>query len=262
MNILYYIVEKGWRQIQVSLSLNFKDTIQYWKPWRWQVPVHPGQVPVHPGQEPDPPEIFFSRYKFFLVPQNSNFWYKKRLWKNFFEKLSISHVFTVFVKFSFSGVSGTCPGWTGSWPPLKLGGVRNLSRVVRNLTPLKTWVVRNQSRVVRNQYRIVRNQSRLVRIVHQQPSQGGYEPDHSRVSSTPWDMVSKQSIKTNSHISWINMHLCNCWLLLTLQEAGGTLNTCTEEKLHFWHLFVIQMTRKNLTFPKYLWQCLPYSFGV
>ena len=26
--------------------------------------------------------------------------------------------------------------------------------------------------------------------------------------------------------------------------------------------FVIQMPRKNFTFPKYLWQCLPYSFGV
>ena len=34
-----------------------------------------------------------------------------------------------------------------------------------------------------------------------------------------------------------------------------------EEKLRFWHLFVIQLTQKYLTFPKCLWQCLPYSFG-
>ena len=44
-------------------------------------------------------------------------------------------------------------------------------------------------------------------------------------------------------------------------HKGGLLKP-PEQKSHFWHLFVIQMTPKNLTFPKYLWQCLPYSFGV
>ena len=44
-------------------------------------------------------------------------------------------------------------------------------------------------------------------------------------------------------------------------RRGGAFNARPKQKLHFWHLFVIQMTRKNLTFPKYLWQCLPYSFG-
>ena len=32
--------------------------------------------------------------------------------------------------------------------------------------------------------------------------------------------------------------------------------------MRFWYIFVIQLIRTNLTFPKYLWQCLPYSFGV
>ena len=38
---------------------------------------------------------------------------------------------------------------------------------------------------------------------------------------------------------------------LTLQEAGG-FNSPPEEKLRFWYIFVIQLIRKNLTFPKYL----------
>ena len=28
-------------------------------------------------------------------------------------------------------------------------------------------------------------------------------------------------------------------------RGRGTLNACPEEKLRFWHLFVIQMTQKN-----------------
>ena len=33
---------------------------------------------------------------------------------------------------------------------------------------------------------------------------------------------------------------------------GGAFIAPPEQKWRFWHLFVIQMTRKNLTFPKYL----------
>ena len=39
--------------------------------------------------------------------------------------------------------------------------------------------------------------------------------------------------------------------ILTLQE-GGAFNARPEQKSYFWHLFVIQMTPKNFTFPKYL----------
>ena len=37
---------------------------------------------------------------------------------------------------------------------------------------------------------------------------------------------------------------------LTLQEAGGADSARPEEKLRFWYILVIQLTRKNLTFPK------------
>ena len=37
---------------------------------------------------------------------------------------------------------------------------------------------------------------------------------------------------------------------LTLQEAGGADSARPEEKLSFWYILVIQLTRKNLTFPK------------
>ena len=40
---------------------------------------------------------------------------------------------------------------------------------------------------------------------------------------------------------------------LTQQMAGGNILP-PEEKLCFWHLFVIELTPKKLTFPKYLWQ--------
>ena len=33
---------------------------------------------------------------------------------------------------------------------------------------------------------------------------------------------------------------------------GGAFKARPKQKLRFWHLFVIQMIRKNLTFPKYL----------
>ena len=39
--------------------------------------------------------------------------------------------------------------------------------------------------------------------------------------------------------------------ILTLHEEGA-LKAPPEEKLHIWHIFVIQLIRKNLTFPKYL----------
>ena len=39
---------------------------------------------------------------------------------------------------------------------------------------------------------------------------------------------------------------------LTLQEAGGADSARPEEKLRFWYNLVIQLTQKNLTFPKYL----------
>ena len=38
---------------------------------------------------------------------------------------------------------------------------------------------------------------------------------------------------------------------LTLQMAGGAFNARSLYKLRFWHFFVIQLARKNLTFPKY-----------
>ena len=37
---------------------------------------------------------------------------------------------------------------------------------------------------------------------------------------------------------------------LTLQEAGGADSARPEEKLRFGYILVIQLTRKNLTFPK------------
>ena len=37
---------------------------------------------------------------------------------------------------------------------------------------------------------------------------------------------------------------------LTLQEAGGADSARPKEKLRFWYILVIQLTRKNLTFPK------------
>ena len=38
---------------------------------------------------------------------------------------------------------------------------------------------------------------------------------------------------------------------LTLQEAGGGADSARpEEKLRFWYILVIQLTQKNLTFPK------------
>ena len=38
--------------------------------------------------------------------------------------------------------------------------------------------------------------------------------------------------------------------ILTLQEAGGADSARPEDKLRFWYILVIQLTRKNLTFPK------------
>ena len=35
-----------------------------------------------------------------------------------------------------------------------------------------------------------------------------------------------------------------CKDFLTLLEAEGALNACPEEKLRFWHLFVIQLTHE------------------
>ena len=48
--------------------------------------------------------------------------------------------------------------------------------------------------------------------------------------------------------SWVSM----VWSSLTLQEAGGADSARPEEKLRFWYILVIQLTRKNLTFPKQL----------
>ena len=37
-----------------------------------------------------------------------------------------------------------------------------------------------------------------------------------------------------------------CKDFLTLLEAEGALNARPEEKLRFWHLFVIQLTKKKI----------------
>ena len=58
------------------------------------------------------------------------------------------------------------------------------------------------------------------------------------------------------------MSYCTTRLKLVPRLKSIVNPTIREQISHFWHLFVIQMTGKNLTFPKYLWQCLPYSFGV
>ena len=54
---------------------------------------------------------------------------------------------------------------------------------------------------------------------------------------------------------WVSGYMSCVW-------PNSFFNPTPEQKSRFWHLLVIQITRKNLTFPKYLWQCLPYSFGV
>ena len=47
---------------------------------------------------------------------------------------------------------------------------------------------------------------------------------------------------------------------LTLQE-GGAFKAPPEQNRQFKHLLVIQLSRKNLTFPRTLWGCLSYPFG-
>ena len=48
----------------------------------------------------------------------------------------------------------------------------------------------------------------------------------------------------NSNLHWFEHSV------LTLQEAGGADSARPEEKLRFWYILVIQLTQKNLTFPK------------
>jgi len=54
--------------------------------------------------------------------------------------------------------------------------------------------------------------------------------------------------------------LCLLWFNPT--RRGGAFIAPPEQKSRFWHLFVIQMTRKNLTFAKYLWHCLQYPYSI
>ena len=74
-----------------------------------------------------------------------------------------------------------------------------------------------------------------------------------------FNLIIDQASRQNSLIELIEKwtHLTE---YLTLYEAGWALKAPPEEKLCFWYIFVI--IQKNLTFPKYLWQCLPYSIGV
>ena len=66
-------------------------------------------------------------------------------------------------------------------------------------------------------------------------------------------------------IQFLSHHEYNSNFECLLNPTWGrrwALKAPPEEKLCFWYIFVIQLIRKYLTFPKYLWQCLPYSFGV
>ena len=48
---------------------------------------------------------------------------------------------------------------------------------------------------------------------------------------------------------------------LTLQE-GGAFKAPPEQNMQFKHLLVIQLSRKNLTFPRTLWGCLHILLGA
>ena len=74
-------------------------------------------------------------------------------------------------------------------------------------------------------------------------------------------MTCKYSKAFKVNILFIKLKGCLViYIRLTLQERGA-FKAPPEQNQQFKHLLVIQLSRKNLTFPRTLWGCLSYPFG-
>ena len=94
---------------------------------------------------------------------------------------------------------------------------------------------------------------------------------NSKKNTRFYKMHHKEAKLTCSHFQWIWISWQRIWhfwrIIYILHDIlqhqhrvvwvflkDDEFNPTSEQKLHFWHRFVIQMTPKNI-FPKYLWKC-------